>query len=62
VIAQFKGPYLQRGGKILKEIWPPLGTTDFSAYLTDIKSITAVTYDSCRARTQALHPAVQRIG
>src|SRR6266851_8204115 len=39
VVAQFKGPYLKRGGKILKEIWPPLGTTDFSAYLTDIKSI-----------------------
>jgi branched-chain amino acid transport system substrate-binding protein len=46
VIAQFKGPYLQRGGKVLKEIWPPLGTTDFSAYLTDIKSINPpVTYD-----------------
>jgi branched-chain amino acid transport system substrate-binding protein len=46
VIAQFKGPYVARGGKILKEIWPPLGTTDFSAYLTDIKSINPpVTYD-----------------
>ena len=31
---------------MLKEIWPPLGTTDFSAYLTDIKSINPpVTYD-----------------
>jgi branched-chain amino acid transport system substrate-binding protein len=46
VIAQFKGPYVARGGKVLKEIWPPLGTTDFSAYLTDIKSINPpVTYD-----------------
>jgi branched-chain amino acid transport system substrate-binding protein len=46
VIAQFKGPYLKKGGKILKEIWPPLGTADFSAYLTDIKSINPpVTYD-----------------
>ena len=46
VIAQFKGPYVARGGKVLKEIWPPLGTTDFSAYLTDIKSIDPpVTYD-----------------
>ena len=46
VIAQFKGPYVARGGKILKEIWPPLGTTDFSPYLTDIKSINPpVTYD-----------------
>jgi branched-chain amino acid transport system substrate-binding protein len=39
VIAQFKGPFLKRGGKVIKEIFPPLGTTDFSAYLTDIKSI-----------------------
>jgi len=46
VIAQFKGPYIKRGGKVIKEIWPPLGTQDFSAYLTDIKSINPpVTYD-----------------
>jgi branched-chain amino acid transport system substrate-binding protein len=46
VIGQFKGPYVARGGKVIKEIWPPLGTTDFSAYLTDIKSINPpVTYD-----------------
>ncbi|AMN41962.1 ABC transporter substrate-binding protein [Rhodoplanes sp. Z2-YC6860] len=46
VIAQFKGPYVKRGGKVIKEIWPPLGTTDFSPYLTDIKSINPpVTYD-----------------
>jgi len=46
VIAQFKGPYVAKGGKVLKEIWPPLGTTDFSPYLTDIKSINPpVTYD-----------------
>jgi branched-chain amino acid transport system substrate-binding protein len=46
VMAQFKGPYVARGGKVIKEIWPPLGTTDFSPYLTDIKSINPpVTYD-----------------
>jgi branched-chain amino acid transport system substrate-binding protein len=46
VVAQFKGPYVAKGGKVLKEIWPPLGTTDFSPYLTDIKSINPpVTYD-----------------
>ena len=45
-MAQFKGPYVKKGGKVLKEIWPPLGTTDFSPYLTDIKSINPpVTYD-----------------
>src|SRR6202451_2568786 len=46
VIAEFKGPYVARGGKVLKDIWTPLGTQDFSAYLTDIKSINpAVTYN-----------------
>ena len=46
VIGQFKGPYVAKGGKIIKEIWPPLGTQDFSPYLTDIKSINPpVTYD-----------------
>jgi branched-chain amino acid transport system substrate-binding protein len=46
VVAQFKGPYVAKGGKVLKEIWPPLGTTDFSPYLTDINSINPpVTYD-----------------
>jgi branched-chain amino acid transport system substrate-binding protein len=46
VMTQFKGPYLAKGGKILKEFYPPLGTTDFSVYLTDIKSLNPpVTYD-----------------
>jgi branched-chain amino acid transport system substrate-binding protein len=46
VIAEFKGAYVKKGGKVLKEIFPPLGTTDFSAYLTDIKSLNPpVTYD-----------------
>jgi branched-chain amino acid transport system substrate-binding protein len=46
VAAEFVGPFVKRGGKVLKQIWPPLGTQDFSAYLTDIKSINPpVTYD-----------------
>jgi branched-chain amino acid transport system substrate-binding protein len=46
VMALFKGPYVAKGGAVLKENWPPLGTTDFSPYLTDIKSINPpVTYD-----------------
>jgi len=46
VIAEFKGAYVKKGGKVLKEMFPPLGTTDFSAYLTDIKSLNPpVTYD-----------------
>src|SRR6201997_4926208 len=46
VIAEFRAPYIAKGGKVLKEIWPPLNTTDFSPYLVDIKSINPpVTYD-----------------
>ena len=46
VATQFVGPYAKRGGKVLKQIWPPLGTQDFSPYLTDIKAINPpVTYD-----------------
>jgi branched-chain amino acid transport system substrate-binding protein len=46
VIGGFKGPFLKRGGKVIKEIYPPLGTTDFSPYLTDIKSLNPpVTYN-----------------
>src|SRR6202048_1590931 len=46
VIAQFKGAYVAQGGQGLQEIWPPLGTTDFSPYLIDIKYINPpVTYD-----------------
>ena len=39
VIAEFRAPFVKKGGKVIKEIYPPLGTTDFSAYLTDIRSI-----------------------
>ena len=46
VLTLFKGPYVAKGGTVLKEIYAPLGTTDFSPYLTDIKSINPpVTYD-----------------
>src|SRR5271155_396308 len=46
VIAEFKGPFLKKGGKVLKEMFPPLGTNYYSAYLTDIKSLNPpVTYD-----------------
>ena len=46
VVAEFRTSYLAKGGKVLKEIYPPLGTTDFSPYLLDIKSINPpATYD-----------------
>jgi branched-chain amino acid transport system substrate-binding protein len=39
VMGEFKTPFMKKGGKVLKEIYPPLGTTDFSPYLTDIRSL-----------------------
>lgn len=39
VMNEFKVAFAARGGKILKEMYPPVGTTDFSPYLTDLKSI-----------------------
>jgi branched-chain amino acid transport system substrate-binding protein len=38
-VGEFKAAFLKLGGKIIKEIYPPLGTPDFSPYLTDIRSI-----------------------
>jgi branched-chain amino acid transport system substrate-binding protein len=37
----FKETFTKEGGKILKEIFPPVGTNDFSAYLADIRSASA---------------------
>ena len=38
-VAEFRNAFVKKGGKIIKEIYPPLGTTDFSAYLAEIRSI-----------------------
>jgi branched-chain amino acid transport system substrate-binding protein len=37
----FKGTFVAGGGKIIKEIYPPVGTNDFSAYVTDVRSMNA---------------------
>jgi len=36
-IGEFKLGYLKGGGKVIKEIYPPLGNNDFSAYLADVR-------------------------
>lgn len=41
----FKETYVKGGGKITKEIYPPVGNNDFSAYISDIRaSSTAAVY------------------
>jgi branched-chain amino acid transport system substrate-binding protein len=39
VLRSFRDAYVARGGKVLKEIYPPLGSADFSVYLTEIRSM-----------------------
>lgn len=39
VINEFKKGYLKAGGKVIQEIYPPLGTNDYSPYLTQIKTL-----------------------
>jgi branched-chain amino acid transport system substrate-binding protein len=38
VVGQFKAGYEAKGGTILKEMYPPLNTGDFSVWLTEIRS------------------------
>jgi branched-chain amino acid transport system substrate-binding protein len=41
VLRIVKNSFTAKGGKILKEMFPPLGTTDFSPYLTDMMTTPA---------------------
>ena len=38
-LVEFKRSFLKKGGKVIKEIYPPLGTNDFSPYLAVLQSI-----------------------
>lgn len=38
-VAEFRVAFTKKGGKIIKEIYPPLGNSDFSPYLADIRAI-----------------------
>ena len=37
-LAEFKAAFVAKGGKVLAEIYPPLGNKDFLPYLSDVKS------------------------
>jgi branched-chain amino acid transport system substrate-binding protein len=36
-VEEFKSSFAAAGGKVIKEVYPPLGSSDFSPYLADIK-------------------------
>lgn len=37
-ISEWRPDFLKAGGKVVKEIYPPLGTNDFSAFLADVRA------------------------
>lgn len=53
-LAEFKAGFTRKGGKIIKEIYPPLGNNDFSPYLADIRNSNAPATFSFYAGTDAV--------
>lgn len=53
-IVEFKNGFVKKGGKIVKEIYPPLGNNDFSPYLADIRSMGVPATYSFYAGTDAV--------
>jgi len=53
-IAEFKIGYGKKGGKIMNEIYPPLGNNDFSPYLADVRSLSAPATYNFYAGTDAV--------
>ena len=53
-ILEFKAGFTKKGGKIIKEIYPPLGNNDFSAYLADMRSLSAPATYNFYAGTDAV--------
>ena len=53
-VAEFRNSFVKKGGKIIKEIYPPLGNSDFSPYLADIRSLNPPATYSFYAGTDAV--------
>lgn len=53
-LGEFKSTFVKRGGKVLKEIYPPLGNNDFSAYLADLRNLAAPASFNFYAGTDAV--------
>ena len=53
-VAEFKSGYLPKGGKIIQEIYPPLGNNDFSSYLATIRNANAPATFNFYAGTDAV--------
>lgn len=53
-LSEFKLGFVKRGGKIIQEIYPPLGTNDFSSYLAAIRNANTPATFSFYAGTDAV--------
>ena len=53
-VSEFMNGFIRKGGKIVKEIYPPVGNSDFSPYLTDILSLHPQATFSFYAGTDAI--------
>lgn len=53
-LEEFKAGFAKKGGRIIKEIYPPLGNNDFSPYLADIRSMAPPATFSFYAGTDAV--------
>jgi branched-chain amino acid transport system substrate-binding protein len=54
VTGEFAASFIAKGGKVLKQIFPPFATNDFSPYLTDLMSIGAPVSYNWFAGTDAI--------
>ncbi|MBI2726270.1 MAG: ABC transporter substrate-binding protein [Polaromonas sp.] len=53
-LAEFKAGFLPKGGKVIQEIYPPLGNNDFSSYLAAMRNANAPASFSFYAGTDAV--------
>jgi branched-chain amino acid transport system substrate-binding protein len=47
--------FVEHGGKILKQLWAPNGTTDFSPYLSQVRALNADVVFVCSVGADAVH-------
>lgn len=53
-LAEFKAGFVKRGGKVIEEIYPPLGNNDFSSYLASMRRVKAPATFNFYAGTDAV--------
>jgi len=47
--------FVERGGKVINQLWPPLGTTDYSPYISQVQAANADVVFACTVGADAVH-------